>query len=66
MASSHSIHDGYGAMHRIANEVFMCIREGFAYACSRKCRKADVMFTLCIVPYTKTRKFCGTIPLWFQ
>ena len=46
MASSHSIHDGYSAMHRIANEAFMCIREGFAYACSRKCRKADVMFTL--------------------
>ena len=28
----------YGTMHRKANKLFACIREGFACACSRKCR----------------------------
>ena len=45
----------YGTMHRKANEVFVCIREGFICACSQKCREADVMF---IPVYT-------VYPVWF-
>ena len=46
----------YGTMHRKANKLFVCIREGFACACSRRCRKANVMFI---------QAFYTVYPVWF-